>query len=62
MSRRKEIALLLSLGASTKEVKHIFLRLGIIIGYTGILFGIPSDCRKAVRAVIKQVLKVEGWR
>jgi hypothetical protein len=23
---------------------------------TGILFGIPCDCRKAVRAVIKQVL------
>ena len=40
MSRRKEIALLLSLGASQKEVKHIFLRLGIIIGYTGILLGI----------------------
>jgi len=40
MSRRKEIALLLSLGASTKEVKHIFLRLGIIIGYTGIIVGI----------------------
>ncbi len=40
MSRRKEIALLLSLGASTKEVKHIFLRLGMIIGYTGIVVGI----------------------
>ena len=40
MSRRKEIALLLSLGASQQEVKHIFLRLGIIIGYTGIIFGI----------------------
>lgn len=40
MSRRKEIALLLSLGATQKEVKHIFLRLGIIIGYTGILLGI----------------------
>jgi putative ABC transport system permease protein len=40
MSRRKEIALLLSLGASTKEVKHIFLRLGMIIGYTGIIVGI----------------------
>ena len=40
MSRRKEIALLLSLGASQKEVKHIFLRLGIIIGYTGIMLGI----------------------
>jgi putative ABC transport system permease protein len=40
MSRRKEIALLLSLGASTKEVKHIFLRLGIVIGYAGIILGI----------------------
>jgi len=40
MSRRKEIALLLSLGASQKEVKHIFLRLGVIIGFTGILVGI----------------------
>ncbi len=40
MSRRKEIALLLSLGASQKEVKHIFLRLGIIIGYSGIMLGI----------------------
>lgn len=40
MSRRKEIALLLSLGASQKEVKHIFLRLGLIIGYAGIIFGI----------------------
>ena len=40
MSRRKEIALLLSLGASQKEVKHIFLRLGIIIGYAGIFTGI----------------------
>ncbi len=40
MSRRKEIALLLSLGASIKEVKHIFLRLGIIIGFAGIVVGI----------------------
>ncbi|PIF04840.1 MAG: hypothetical protein CSA86_00470 [Arcobacter sp.] len=40
MSRRKEIALLLSLGASQQEIKHIFLRLGLIIGYTGIVFGI----------------------
>jgi len=40
MSRRKEIALLLSLGASQQEVKHIFLRLGMIIGYAGIIFGI----------------------
>ena len=40
MSRRKEIALLLSLGAGAKDVKHIFLRLGIVIGYTGIIVGI----------------------
>jgi len=40
MSRRKEIALLLSLGASKKEVKHIFLKLGTIIGFSGILVGI----------------------
>ncbi|MEA3314934.1 MAG: ABC transporter permease [Campylobacterota bacterium] len=40
MSRRKEIALLLSLGASQKEIKHIFLRLGIIIGYSGIICGV----------------------
>lgn len=40
MSRRKEIALLLSLGASVKEVKHIFLRLGVIIGFSGIIVGI----------------------
>ena len=40
MSRRKEIALLLSLGASQKEIKHIFLRLGIVIGYAGIMVGI----------------------
>lgn len=40
MSRRKEIALLLSLGASQKEVKHIFLRLGIIVGCAGIIVGI----------------------
>lgn len=40
MSRRKEIALLLSLGASQQEVKHIFLRLGVIIGFSGIVVGI----------------------
>jgi putative ABC transport system permease protein len=40
MSRRKEIALLLSLGASEQEVKHIFLRLGMIIGYSGIVCGV----------------------
>lgn len=40
MSRRKEIALLLSMGASTKEIKTIFLRLGIYIGFSGIIMGI----------------------
>ena len=40
MSRRKEIALLLSMGASNKEIKSIFLRVGIIIGFSGILIGI----------------------
>ncbi len=40
MSRRKEIALLLSMGASSKEIKSIFLKLGTIIGFSGILVGI----------------------
>ena len=40
MSRRKEIALLLSMGASSKEIKSIFLKLGTIIGFSGILTGI----------------------
>ncbi len=40
MSRRKEIALLLSMGATAKEIKTIFLRVGTIIGFAGILTGI----------------------
>lgn len=40
MSRRKEIALLLSMGASENEVKQIFFRLGMIIGVAGILCGV----------------------
>lgn len=40
MTRRKEIALLLSMGASEKEIKSIFLRLGSIIGISGIIVGI----------------------
>jgi putative ABC transport system permease protein len=39
MSKRKEIALMLSLGASKKEIKAIFLRLGMIIGVVGIISG-----------------------
>jgi putative ABC transport system permease protein len=40
MSRRKEIALMLSMGASSEEIKSIFLRLGIVIGIGGIILGI----------------------
>ncbi len=40
MSRRKEIALLLSMGASYKEIKRIFLKLGTIIGFSGIIVGV----------------------
>ncbi len=40
MNRRSEIALLLSLGTTPKEVKRTFLYLGIVIGVGGILAGI----------------------
>ncbi|QOY53620.1 ABC transporter permease [Candidatus Sulfurimonas marisnigri] len=40
MNRRSEIALLLSLGATSSEVKKVFLYLGIVIGISGILVGI----------------------
>ncbi len=39
MNRRGEIALLLSLGATTLEIKKVFLYLGIVIGIGGILAG-----------------------
>jgi putative ABC transport system permease protein len=39
MSRRSEIALMMTLGASTKEIKSIFFRLGAIIGFAGIIVG-----------------------
>ena len=39
MNRRSEIALLLSLGATTTEIKRVFLYLGVIIGVSGILAG-----------------------
>ncbi len=39
MSRRSEIALLRTLGASKSEIKRIFFELGIIIGITGIIAG-----------------------
>ncbi len=40
MNRRKEIALMMSLGASQKEIKAIFFRVGLVVGIVGILFGI----------------------
>ncbi|MBL0686649.1 MAG: ABC transporter permease [Sulfurospirillum sp.] len=40
MNRRKEIALLLSLGAYKDEIKKTFFYLGIIIGGGGMIFGI----------------------
>ena len=39
MNRRSEIALLISLGATAKEIKTIFLYLGIVIGIGGIVVG-----------------------
>jgi putative ABC transport system permease protein len=40
MNRRSEIALLLSLGATTSEIKKVFLYLGIVIGVSGIFAGV----------------------
>lgn len=40
MNRRQEIALMLSLGASKKEVKNVFFSLGMVIGGGGIIFGL----------------------
>ncbi|STQ83660.1 ABC transporter permease [Helicobacter fennelliae] len=40
MNRRKEIALLLSLGASKAEIKKTFFYLGMTIGILGIVFGV----------------------
>ncbi|WP_456389822.1 ABC transporter permease [Hydrogenimonas sp.] len=40
MNRRSEVALLLSLGASKREILHIFFRLGLIIGIGGISVGV----------------------
>ncbi len=39
MSRRSEIALLRTLGATSGEIKAIFFRLGIIIGGAGVIVG-----------------------
>jgi len=40
MNRRGEIALLLSLGTTSKEIKKVFLYLGVVIGISGILAGV----------------------
>ncbi len=40
MNRRREIALLLSLGASKSEIKRSFFALGSVIGGAGVLFGV----------------------
>ncbi|MEA1955963.1 MAG: ABC transporter permease [Campylobacterota bacterium] len=40
MNRRSEIALLLSLGTTTSEIKKVFLYLGMVIGISGILAGV----------------------
>ncbi len=40
MNRRGEIALLLSLGTTTTEIKKVFLYLGVIIGISGIFAGV----------------------
>ena len=39
MSRRSEIALMKTLGATTQEIKSIFFKLGAIIGISGIIAG-----------------------
>jgi len=39
MSRRREIALMRTLGATKEEIKSIFFRLGVIIGSAGIVAG-----------------------
>ncbi len=40
MNRRREIALLLSLGATKKEIKNAFFTLGSVIGGAGVAFGV----------------------
>ena len=40
MNRRKEIALLISLGASKQAIRRLFFQLGSVIGGSGIIFGV----------------------
>ena len=39
MNRRSEIALLVSMGATDREIRRTFLYLGIVVGISGIIFG-----------------------
>ena len=39
ITKRKDISLLLSLGATEKEIKNIFFKLGMSIGILGLIFG-----------------------
>jgi len=40
MNRRKEIALLMSLGATKREIKRIFFSIGMVVGVVGIIAGV----------------------
>lgn len=40
ITKRKDIALLISLGSTKKEIKNIFFRLGLTVGMAGIIFGL----------------------
>ena len=40
MNRRKEIALMMSLGATKREIKTIFFKLGLVVGVFGIIAGV----------------------
>ncbi len=40
LNRRNEIALLLALGSSKKEIKNAFFAIGFFIGFAGIVFGV----------------------
>ncbi len=40
MSRRSDVALLLSMGASRREIRAIFFRLGLVIGVGGVAVGV----------------------
>lgn len=40
LEKRKDIAILKTLGASTKEISHIFISMGVVIGFFGTILGI----------------------